>query len=113
MKQFNRADHVKKHFLRMHREHTYDLNRIRKQPPKNASGMSFYHKYNENQTPSSIQTQTIQAPQQQINIPTGIVNPMPPRGHVTSTEHSQPQKATKSNNSKSSTSTNKKKGEKK
>lgn len=38
MKQFNRADHVKKHFLRMHREHTYDLNRIRKQPPKNASG---------------------------------------------------------------------------
>lgn len=29
-KQFNRADHVKKHFLRMHREHTYDINRIRR-----------------------------------------------------------------------------------
>lgn len=45
-KQFNRADHVKKHFLRMHREHPYDLNRIRKHPPKNASGMSYYQKYN-------------------------------------------------------------------
>ncbi|XP_048483415.1 protein charlatan isoform X2 [Plutella xylostella] len=30
-KQFNRADHVKKHFLRMHRELPYDLNRIRRQ----------------------------------------------------------------------------------
>ncbi|EZA61979.1 Protein charlatan [Ooceraea biroi] len=29
-KPFNRADHVKKHFMRMHREHTYDLNRIRR-----------------------------------------------------------------------------------
>lgn len=55
-KQFNRADHVKKHFLRMHREHPYDLNRIRRHPPKNASGMSFYHKYN-----SSIQTSEPQA----------------------------------------------------
>ncbi|KAG8240228.1 hypothetical protein J437_LFUL004688 [Ladona fulva] len=45
-KQFNRADHVKKHFLRMHRDHPYDLNKIRRSPPKNASGMSFYHKYN-------------------------------------------------------------------
>ncbi|XP_030746251.1 protein charlatan isoform X2 [Sitophilus oryzae] len=45
-KQFNRADHVKKHFLRMHRDHPYDLNRIRRHPPKNASGMSYYQKYN-------------------------------------------------------------------
>ncbi|KAK4871985.1 hypothetical protein RN001_016109 [Aquatica leii] len=51
-KQFNRADHVKKHFLRMHREHPYDLNRIRRHPPKNASGMSYYHKYNSNETPT-------------------------------------------------------------
>lgn len=49
-KQFNRADHVKKHFLRMHREHPYDLNRIRRHPPKNASGMSYYQKYNANGT---------------------------------------------------------------
>ncbi|PSN46023.1 hypothetical protein C0J52_15793 [Blattella germanica] len=49
-KQFNRADHVKKHFLRMHRDYPYDLNRIRRQPPKNASGMSYYHKYNNNST---------------------------------------------------------------
>lgn len=37
-KAFNRADHVKKHFLRMHREHNYELSRIRKPagttPPK-------------------------------------------------------------------------------
>ncbi|CAH2002690.1 unnamed protein product [Acanthoscelides obtectus] len=44
-KQFNRADHVKKHFLRMHRDDPYDLNRIRRHPPKNASGMSYYQKY--------------------------------------------------------------------
>ncbi|XP_011502647.1 PREDICTED: zinc finger protein 865 [Ceratosolen solmsi marchali] len=29
-KPFSRADHVKKHFLRMHREHTYELSRIRR-----------------------------------------------------------------------------------
>ncbi|CAK9808325.1 Protein charlatan [Anthophora plagiata] len=29
-KPFNRADHVKKHFLRMHREHGYELSRIRR-----------------------------------------------------------------------------------
>ncbi|XP_012267336.2 protein charlatan isoform X2 [Athalia rosae] len=29
-KPFNRADHVKKHFLRMHREHSYELARIRR-----------------------------------------------------------------------------------
>jgi len=35
---FNRADHVKKHFLRMHREHEYNLSKIRRSvgsnPPK-------------------------------------------------------------------------------
>ncbi|XP_034933742.1 uncharacterized protein chn [Chelonus insularis] len=34
-KPFNRADHVKKHFLRMHREHTYELSRIRRTPGSN------------------------------------------------------------------------------
>ncbi|XP_008486171.1 zinc finger protein 454, partial [Diaphorina citri] len=29
-KQFNRADHVKKHFLRMHRDHTYENNKIKR-----------------------------------------------------------------------------------
>ncbi|XP_070531492.1 uncharacterized protein Chn isoform X2 [Cardiocondyla obscurior] len=29
-KPFNRADHVKKHFLRMHRDHTYEVARIRR-----------------------------------------------------------------------------------
>lgn len=31
-KQFNRADHVKKHFGRMHRESTYDVSKIRRPP---------------------------------------------------------------------------------
>ncbi|XP_069681415.1 protein charlatan isoform X2 [Periplaneta americana] len=55
-KQFNRADHVKKHFLRMHRDYPYDLNRIRRQPPKNASGMSYYHKYNNNNNSTAAGT---------------------------------------------------------
>ncbi|XP_050314782.1 protein charlatan [Anthonomus grandis grandis] len=58
-KQFNRADHVKKHFLRMHRDHPYDLNRIRRHPPKNASGMSYYQKYNSNSTVVSAQQEAI------------------------------------------------------
>ncbi|XP_075977312.1 uncharacterized protein LOC142977336 isoform X2 [Anticarsia gemmatalis] len=33
-KQFNRADHVKKHFLRMHRDQPYDINRIRRSNAK-------------------------------------------------------------------------------
>lgn len=33
LKQFNRADHVKKHFLRMHREMEYDINKTRRYPP--------------------------------------------------------------------------------
>lgn len=31
-KQFNRADHVKKHYTRMHREHKYCLNRVKRDP---------------------------------------------------------------------------------
>lgn len=74
-KQFNRADHVKKHFLRMHREHPYDLNRIRRQPPKNASGMSYYHKYNTD-TPMSNSIDpsinVLQGVQNQLTIPNGF-----------------------------------------
>lgn len=46
-KQFNRADHVKKHFLRMHREHPYDLNRIRKQTNATKSPVYSYPKFGE------------------------------------------------------------------
>ncbi|XP_067002135.2 protein charlatan [Anabrus simplex] len=65
-KQFNRADHVKKHFLRMHRDYPYDLNRIRRQPPKNASGMSYYHKYNNNNNNNN------QPPPPPPSIPNGV-----------------------------------------
>lgn len=55
-KQFNRADHVKKHFLRMHRDHPYDLNRIRRQIPK-SSPSAYYPK------PSGDMSQGIQQDQ--------------------------------------------------
>lgn len=35
-KPFNRADHVKKHFMRMHRDHVYDVSRIRRPVGTNA-----------------------------------------------------------------------------
>ena len=37
-KQFNRADHVKKHFVRMHPDTHYDISKIRKQPGTPSSG---------------------------------------------------------------------------
>lgn len=76
-KQFNRADHVKKHFLRMHREHPYDLNRIRRHPPKNSSGMSFYQKYNSNMATNDIQDSV--ASNLSLNNPLSIPNNFNPR----------------------------------
>ncbi|XP_011686704.1 PREDICTED: uncharacterized protein LOC105449279 isoform X2 [Wasmannia auropunctata] len=35
IKPFNRADHVKKHFTRMHRDHSYEVTRIRRHPGSN------------------------------------------------------------------------------
>lgn len=37
LKQFNRADHVKKHFLRMHREMVYDLHKTRRNIVNNST----------------------------------------------------------------------------
>lgn len=42
----------------MHREHSYDLNRIRRHPPKNASGMSYYQKYNSTPTTENNEINT-------------------------------------------------------
>lgn len=36
-KLFNRADHVKKHFLRIHKTHTYNISLIRRHPPRTSS----------------------------------------------------------------------------
>ncbi|XP_063982144.1 uncharacterized protein Chn [Diachasmimorpha longicaudata] len=47
-KPFNRADHVKKHFLRMHREHTYELAKIRRNPTTN--GIKTVHESSTNST---------------------------------------------------------------
>lgn len=40
LKQFNRADHVKKHFLRMHREMVYDLHKTRRSIASNSASNS-------------------------------------------------------------------------
>ncbi|XP_058065458.1 uncharacterized protein LOC131215097 [Anopheles bellator] len=40
LKPFNRADHVKKHFLRMHRELEYDIAKTRRYPPSSSGGGS-------------------------------------------------------------------------
>lgn len=119
-KQFNRADHVKKHFLRMHREHPYDLNRIRRHPPKNASGMSYYHKYNNgssttNTTPSEPVSNMQSGMQHPLTIPNGFggmarVEQNLPNGKPTSPQTSKSSTNLKSNSSGKSNS--KKKGEK-
>ncbi|XP_055923341.1 protein charlatan isoform X2 [Eupeodes corollae] len=43
LKQFNRADHVKKHFLRMHREMVYDINKTRRNVPSTVSTQQQQH----------------------------------------------------------------------
>ncbi|XP_011292755.2 protein charlatan isoform X3 [Musca domestica] len=43
LKQFNRADHVKKHFLRMHREMQYDINKTRRHVPSSNSSGGHHH----------------------------------------------------------------------
>ncbi|XP_061399934.1 protein charlatan [Musca vetustissima] len=43
LKQFNRADHVKKHFLRMHREMQYDINKTRRHVPSSSSSGGHHH----------------------------------------------------------------------
>ncbi|XP_059477250.1 protein charlatan-like isoform X2 [Neocloeon triangulifer] len=100
-KQFNRADHVKKHFLRMHRDHPYDINKIRRSPPKNASGMSYYHKYSAGQPSSSTgrshqqqqpQVQQHQQVQQSSHFQQGqshhnMHHLQPPQHHLLQTPH--------------------------
>jgi hypothetical protein len=58
-KQFNRADHVKKHFVRMHRDHPYDINKIKKHFPKIQGGVVPYH----NSKMANKQAQRQQHPQ--------------------------------------------------
>lgn len=113
-KQFNRADHVKKHFLRMHRDHPYDLNRIRRHPPKNSNGM-YYQKYNSPQhnqpRPQNITTQSPIHPG--LNIPAGFPPPPNALRGVKPPLHSPPKPQQNGCNAKSHGSkTAKKKGEK-
>lgn len=59
-KQFNRADHVKKHFLRMHRDSPYDINRIRRTVSKDTSTstIQFFPKSHSRPPPPVQQVET-------------------------------------------------------
>jgi hypothetical protein len=70
LKQFNRADHVKKHFLRMHREMDYDINKTRRYPPSskqivNSNSTSNNNNSNKNNNTFFYNQQQPQQQQQQ------------------------------------------------
>lgn len=90
LKQFNRADHVKKHFLRMHREMEYDINKTRRYPPSskqvnninsnnNSSNKNNNYFYNQQQStePQQLLVGTT------INIPTFTQN----QSNTANTQH--------------------------
>ncbi|KAG5321252.1 CHN protein, partial [Pseudoatta argentina] len=60
-KPFNRADHVKKHFMRMHRDHVYDVSKIRKPVDANAP------KSLQQDTTATVNVSSQQQPQQHMN----------------------------------------------
>ncbi|XP_025073218.1 zinc finger protein 888 isoform X2 [Pogonomyrmex barbatus] len=59
-KPFNRADHVKKHFMRMHRDHPYDVSRIRR-PPSSSKPLQ----QDSTATPATVNANSQQQSQQQ------------------------------------------------
>jgi hypothetical protein len=63
-KQFNRADHVKKHFLRMHRDTPYDINKIKRTISKDASSskstIQYFPKPQPRPSPVQVETVTVQ-----------------------------------------------------
>lgn len=63
-KQFNRADHIKKHFIRMHRDHEYVLSNVRRVKPQNrsnASAATTTKKDKHTGTPLTLQETAIQS----------------------------------------------------
>ncbi|KAF8787135.1 zinc finger protein Xfin-like [Argiope bruennichi] len=57
-KLFNRADHVKKHFLRIHRGHPYDISLVRRRPPR-VPAVSGNNTSNNGQTKSGSNNFTV------------------------------------------------------
>ena len=58
-KQFNRADHVKKHFVRIHSEVHYDVNKIRRDPSViNGSPLDAYYGSNQQASPKTVANRT-------------------------------------------------------
>ncbi|XP_011872495.1 PREDICTED: protein charlatan isoform X2 [Vollenhovia emeryi] len=62
-KPFNRADHVKKHFMRMHRDHPYDVSKIRKPLGINTPKPPLQQDLSV--TPATVNVSNQQQPQQQ------------------------------------------------
>ncbi|XP_049290032.1 protein charlatan isoform X2 [Anopheles funestus] len=82
LKPFNRADHVKKHFLRMHRELEYEIAKTRRYPPGGSPGSKSSYYSGNTQTsnlgsPSSSTTVATTLAQMQLNIPTGSFSTAP------------------------------------
>ncbi|KAG5673828.1 hypothetical protein PVAND_003842 [Polypedilum vanderplanki] len=103
LKQFNRADHVKKHFLRMHREMDYDINKTRRYPPSSKQIVNLNNNNNNNNSGSNNKssnnftfynqqqsTEPPQVPQQTttINIPS-----FTQQQHQTTSSAQQPQQS--------------------
>lgn len=65
LKQFNRADHVKKHFLRMHREMEYDINKTRRYPPSSKQVNSIVSSNNNSSNKNNNNNYFYNQPQQQ------------------------------------------------
>ncbi|XP_029165539.1 uncharacterized protein LOC114936491 isoform X3 [Nylanderia fulva] len=63
-KPFNRADHVKKHFMRMHRDHAYDVSRIRR-PVGTSAPKPLQQDTTTTQTAAIANASSQQQPQQQ------------------------------------------------
>ncbi|XP_076284239.1 zinc finger transcriptional factor charlatan isoform X2 [Lasioglossum baleicum] len=89
-KPFNRADHVKKHFLRMHREHGYELSRIRR--PAGSSAPKPLQQDSTAGNTGNGNTNGQQQQQQHANYSTGFNNnksyqlqPNPGNGTTTTT----------------------------
>ncbi|XP_016840807.1 ecdysone-induced protein 74EF isoform X2 [Nasonia vitripennis] len=69
-KPFSRADHVKKHFLRMHREHTYELSRIRR-PAGSSSAIKVERLPNNESSGNANNTSTSTANSSYLNTSVG------------------------------------------
>ncbi|KAF2350855.1 Zinc finger C2H2-type [Trinorchestia longiramus] len=76
-KQFNRADHVKKHFVRMHPDTSYDIAKIRKQPGVRGRGSPAVHENTPPPPPTSCKSVSPAQASSAVQIPTDTATVTP------------------------------------